>query len=505
MMKAFGWVASLAVVGALGCAGNGGGSESGIPATGAWNFGVHLAAEEQSTGDPERGRQALLEEGWMTCGVPFRLWGFEALRESIAGGYGNSPDLPPIDGRSGNNADLPYFFTAFTASDGAEVFNANCLMCHGGMFDGELVIGLGNANADFTQGVGNPGFAGTLPPEVFDSIGLDDAELAQLLKLVDRGAIVAPATTMRTVGMNPAEILAVELMVHHDRQTLAWSDEPLTDVVLRDRDGAMLEDAIVTSDPPPWWRVHKKNALFYNGMARGDHRGTMMLATSVCVDNLEDAERVDEWFRDIQAFIRSLRAPKYQRGIDRDRAAIGGDLFLQNCAGCHGTYSDDEDAETYPNLLIPLDVIGTDPVVAELGVVHAPELVDWYNASFYGAITRMVPDDPFPGYMPPPLDGIWATAPFLHNGSVPTIELVLNSTARPRYWKRVDLDTTNYDEEALGWPFVELSYGQDEADDEERRFIYDTTYWSQSNRGHTFGDHLNDEGRRAVLEYLKTL
>jgi hypothetical protein len=140
-----------------------------------------------------------------------------------------------------------------------------------------------------------------------------------------------------------------------------------------------------------------------------------------------------------------------------------------------------------------------------MGVVHAPEFVAWYNDSFYGRITRIVPSDPFPGYMPPPLDGIWATGPFLHNGSVPTIELVLNSKARPAVWKRVDLDDTHFDEEALGWPWVEVPYPQASAPDDEKKFIYDTSYWSQSNAGHTFGDRLSPEERRAVIEYLKTL
>jgi len=137
--------------------------------------------------------------------------------------------------------------------------------------------------------------------------------------------------------------------------------------------------------------------------------------------------------------------------------------------------------------------------------VHAPQLVEWYNESFYGSVTRMVPNDPFPGYMPPPLDGIWATAPFLHNGSVPTVELVLNSAARPTYWRRVDYDTTNFDEEALGWPWVEVPYSWANAPEAERKYIYDTTYFSQSNSGHPFGDHLSDAERRAVIEYLKTL
>jgi mono/diheme cytochrome c family protein len=225
----------------------------------------------------------------------------------------------------------------------------------------------------------------------------------------------------------------------------------------------------------------------------------------VCVDSVARAEVVDDMFRDIQAFVSSVRAPEYARTIDAALAADGERLFVRDCAGCHGTYAERDEDETYPNLLIPLDVIGTDPAVAEAGVVHSPELVDWYNGSFYGQITRMVPNDPFPGYMPPPLDGIWATAPYLHNGSVPTVELVLNSRARPRYWKRVDFDSTHFDEDALGWPFVEMGYGQDDAPAAEQPLIYDTTKWSQSNLGHPFGDHLTDEQRRAVIEYLKTL
>ena len=53
--------------------------------------------------------------------------------------------------------------------------------------------------------------------------------------------------------------------------------------------------------------------------------------------------------------------------------------------------------------------------------------------------------DPVPGYTAPPLDGIWATGPFLHNGSVPNLALVLDSTRRPTYWRRVDFDSTNFE------------------------------------------------------------
>jgi hypothetical protein len=100
---------------------------------------------------------------------------------------------------------------------------------------------------------------------------------------------------------------------------------------------------------------------------------------------------------------------------------------------------------------------------------------------------------------------VWATAPFLHNGSVPTIELVLDSTARPTWWKRIDYDSTSFDETALGWPFVEVPYSWDDAPADVRKHVYDTSKLGHWNTGHTFGDHLTPDDRRAVLEYLKTI
>src|SRR5690606_16421728 len=127
--------------------------------------------------------------------------------------------------------------------------------------------------------------------------------------------------------------------------------------------------------------------------------------------------------------------------------------------GCHGTYDVDPDKETFPNLLIPLEVIGTDPLLGDSSTEEVSALVDWYNESFYGTITQLVVEQPFVGYTAPPLDGIWATAPFFHNGSVPTLELVLDSSKRPSYWRRENYDSQNYDWNAIGWVWQELDYG----------------------------------------------
>jgi mono/diheme cytochrome c family protein len=494
-------VAVVVSAGILGC----GSSDDAAEKPGPWELGEVLPAQDQAQGDPVRGRELLLEGDYLTCGIPQKLYADPTFGAPVKTALGVTDSTPTLTDRGGEDADLPYFVSSFQTPEGVEVVSSNCLFCHGGVIDGQLVIGLGNAAVDFTARDAVP--TTPVPDSVLETAGLSPAEIAAFRKISARTALLAPSAVMRTVGNNPAEQVTAVLVMHHDQETLAWSDEPLLDLGPRGYDGTPSADAILTSDAPPWWRVKKKNALFYNGMARGDHRGTMELATSVCVDDLEQAERVDAWFKDIQAFISTLQAPRYPRSIDAELARAGHSVYERDCAGCHGKYAEDPDDDahdSYPNLLIPLDVVGTDPAVAR-AAVSQPDLLAWYNGSFYGKVTPIVPDDPFLGYVPPPLDGIWATPPYLHNGSVPSVELVLNSKARPAVWKRVDYDTTHIDEDSLGWPFVALDYPQAEAPADEQKYVYDTSYFSQSNRGHTFGDHLSDGERRAVIEYLKTL
>jgi cytochrome c peroxidase len=174
-------------------------------------------------------------------------------------------------------------------------------------------------------------------------------------------------------------------------------------------------------------------------------------------------------------------------------------VFEAHCSRCHGTYGKEW---TYPNLVIGLEEIGTDPELALKATQEADRFLRWYNNSFFGEISYAAPA---PGYIAPPLDGVWATAPYLHNGSVPSIETLLDSTKRPQYWTR-SFDSTDYDKKALGWNYTTLTHGKEgAANPEERKRIYDTTLPGYSNQGHKFGDSLSDTERAAVLEYLKTL
>ena len=152
--------------------------------------------------------------------------------------------------------------------------------------------------------------------------------------------------------------------------------------------------------------------------------------------------------------------------------------------------------------VIALEDVGTDPALARDAHNKADRFIRWFNESFYGEIARV---EPALGYIAPPLDGVWATAPYLHNGSVPTLAALLNTLVRPRYWRFAETEP-DYDPNALGWAYKEVAYGKDGAMGwDERNKIYDTTRRGYSNQGHDFGDEFTEPERVALLEYLKTL
>jgi mono/diheme cytochrome c family protein len=474
---------------------------------GPWGSGFPVPGVPQDLGDPIRGKDLVLNGGYMGCGIPNSVVANPLLKPFVDVALGPAAYGQKLAGRNDKNKDVPHGRNVFTSSDGAEVTNVGCLMCHAGSFNGELIIGLGTADSDFTAGFGfgtGTTASNIIPPEVLALLLLNAAERANLHKMMTRSAAFSSITAMRTRGQNPAEAMAISLMVHH-REDLTWSDGPVVPWTFTDHQGKAIAPEPFPSDPPPWWRAKKKTALFYNAMARGHHSGSMALATSMCVDNEAQAIELDELFKHMHAYVLTLEAPKYPFAIDQTLADTGKDVFTANCAGCHGTYGATDEEDWFPNLLLPLSVIGTDGVIAEGGVVYAPQMVEHYNKTFYGKTTPFVCDDPTLGYMAPPLDGVWATGPFLHNGSVPTIELLLNSKARPKFWKRVDFDSKNFDQTTLGWPFEALTVGQEGSIALDRKHIYDTTKFGQGNGGHEFGDHLTAAERRAVIEYLKTL
>jgi mono/diheme cytochrome c family protein len=434
-----------------------------------------LEAEEQRSGDAEAGYRALVNEGYVSCGIPLEAYELAFGAEAL--------EADRLEGRTGLNARLAYDWTAVEKPSGVTVVTNNCLGCHASRVNGELVVGLGSIAADFT---GDQTSSLTLIRQVLK----DPAALAEFEKFAGRISALAPFVRTETIGANSADNIAPVLYAHRDRETLEWHDDPLMDLP---------ETPVVPLDVPPWWRMQKKHAMFYTGSGRGDHARIMMSASSLCVDDIEQATAIDAYFPDIYAFIQNIEPPRYPFAVDETAARKGQRVFEATCSRCHGTYGD---SESYPNLVVDLDVIGTDPVLATSSSYLVGPYIDWFNESFWGERSRLEPNA---GYVAPPLDGVWATAPYLHNGSVPTIAELLNSKTRPGYWTRDRGDSRSYDESALGFSYEELDHGQAGLAEEEQAPIYDTTLEGYGNGGHTFGDVLTESERTSVLEYLKTL
>jgi cytochrome c5 len=425
-----------------------------------------IPPDPQRPGDARRGWEALVTEGYVGCGVP------RSLYDRFAGAA-----HPAARVERARGAELPYYLNAAVMPSGVEVVSASCLGCHAGWLRGQLIIGLGEASADFTGEMTGPfRLAGML---------VRGAEREELAKLTSRIQALAPHVRTRTVGANPADHIAAVLFAHRDPATLAWSDEPRL---------ALPEDGPIPVDVPAWWLLKKKTAMFHTGAGRGDQARIMMTASVLCVDDLEAARRVDAYFPDIRAYILSLEPPRYPGPIDAALAARGRRTFEATCARCHGTYGP---GGRYQSRVVPLDRIGTDPMLARRAGQFAEPFTRWFNSSFYGERARL---EPGAGYVPPPLDGVWATAPYLHNGSVPNLAALLDSSRRlPRTY--IEREEDSYDLDAVGWP--NLDAAQQPGAPAKR--IYDASLPGYANGGHTFGDRLSPDERAAVIEYLKTL
>jgi len=433
---------------------------------------TQIEASAQRSGDADKGWDYLVNGNYVSSGVPLELY------TSLT-----APDNENLLGRSGDNATLSPEVTAVTHSNGTKIVSPNCLTCHAEKLNGELIVGLGNTTFDYTTDMSNTITLADFA--VTSAFGTDSPEWEAYERFSVASKEVNKNILMDARGVNPADQLTAVLVAHRDPKTLEWRDEPALEI----------PSSTLPTDVPAWWLLKKKNAMFYAGIGRGDFSKFLMASSLLTLESSDEAAEIDEHFVDVLAWINSLEAPDYPGDIDQSLAADGKLLFNLNCAGCHGTQGPDGD---YLNLLIPVEEVGTDPtLVSAYKSETFGGFVDWYNESWFAQGDNpgeIVTSD---GYVAPPLDGVWATAPYLHNGSVPDLASLLDSSLRPTYWER-SFNTNDYNLDKLGWNYEQL-------DSKVRKETYDTTLPGYGNGGHTFGDDLSDGERVAVMEYLKSL
>jgi mono/diheme cytochrome c family protein len=212
--------------------------------------------------------------------------------------------------------------------------------------------------------------------------------------------------------------------------------------------------------------------------------------------------------------------PKYPFPIDAARAAQGKPLYEHYCASCHGMSGRDFDGGPNGRVgqVTPITDIRTDPCRLD-NYTHAlsAEQGNLYAAYPTERFSHFRKTD---GYANLPLDGIWLRAPYLHNGSVPTVRDLLNrSDERPKvFYRGYDV----IDQEKLGFvsdvpledgiPFFRFEtqcVGPEcaPADTGSGTVCLPGPWAGNSNNGHegpAYGTELSPEQKDAIVEYLKT-
>jgi len=209
------------------------------------------------------------------------------------------------------------------------------------------------------------------------------------------------------------------------------------------------------------------------------------------IDGLHWKLKRRSWFikrmEDLDNYLSTNAPPKYPFPIDSGLAATGQPIYARLCAECHDPGQPRANKPILPN------EIKTDRERMDTWTQAAADEAN--NRVKAMGITRpnMVKQE---GYQGMPLDGLWMRAPYLHNGSVPTLrDLLEPENKRPKTFYRgndifdpfnVGFSTNLPAAKHLGW-------------------LHNTSERGNGNQGHSYGTNLSPGDKNALLEYLKTL
>ncbi len=239
----------------------------------------------------------------------------------------------------------------------------------------------------------------------------------------------------------------------------------------------------------------------------------------------------------IQRKFYKLIAPKWPQDLagklDKKLMEQGEVIYQQQCLQCHSLVSADDPRRKLSAILIPAKEVGTDALMVtnftegtvKTGELQGKHFALWFGKKFNAEATRLDvvmhvttgallyqawnsfcsvvkefalnkishADSAVNYYKARPLNGVWASAPYLHNGSVPTVyDLLLPAAERP---KQFFVGNRELDRVKVGNQTLEVSNAT----------LFDTSLLGNSNLGHEYGTQLSFSERMALLEYIKSL
>ncbi|MDQ3722629.1 MAG: cytochrome c [Actinomycetota bacterium] len=243
---------------------------------------------------------------------------------------------------------------------------------------------------------------------------------------------------------------------------------------------------IGTADLPSLWNQRPREGMKLHWDGNNDSVAERNISAAIgagaSADSLDRPalKRIRDWILDLD----SPRYPKER--IDKDLAQQGSRVYAENCAACH-SFKGSRVGE-----ITPINAIGTDRKRLDS---FTPDLVEKQGEGS-GNLPKFKHFKKTNGYSNQPLDGVWLRAPYLHNGSVPTLaDLLTAPDQRPDvFYRGVDI----YDWERVGF----ISRGTTAKRD---GFKFKTSDPGNGNGGHAYGTDLPESSKRALIEYMKTL
>lgn len=247
---------------------------------------------------------------------------------------------------------------------------------------------------------------------------------------------------------------------------------------------------VVAVDFPPYYQLGERTALNYMGTGKDVRTEVHFAIYSFGAGQSDEVPFPSDRVQPFIDFLGALQAPPAP-AQDSTAVARGAEVFDEaRCGECHHVDDVSLDGD------IPIDrseskqdrYPGDDPEWPD-GSIATSDLhrvlqdgdgeggggADDFTDLVAFIVQQGLVVGQTDGYRPSSLRGLWASAPFLHNGSVPTLEdLLAPPESRPASWERD------------GFPI-------------------DTTARENQNHGHTFGTDLSSDDKTALVAYLKSL
>lgn len=416
---------------------------------------------------------------------------------------------------------------------GVDGFTFSCAACHSGNLFGKTVLGLPNrfphANEYFVKMI-------DLSPKLKPLIGTwifqqaTKATPAENKLFLDTLTALDQVVAVKPIAVGLDTTFAQISLSLNKRNDDEWATTNKTKQLFPDKD-VFFPVHPADSKPGVWWTTKYKNRWLSDGSIVSGNpiitnllwneigRGTDLKILNQWIQN--NPQKIDE----LSAMVFASESPRFtdfftENQIDVLSAKRGEGLFNTTCAKCHGQYekawsqpgseklSITEQIRTtqvnYPKKTEVMDV-GTDPN-RYLGMKSLEKLNNLRITRDYGI--RHVAQV---GYVPPPLEGIWARWPYFHNNAAPTLCAVLTATAsRPKtyYAGEANSPTRDFDADCNGYPTGDMIPPEWKT----ANMLYDTSKEGLHNTGHDERifikngvEILSAADKKDLIRFLQTL